>query len=87
MTSGPILETVRPKNDFGSHCYNDIFLQWPRFPLLQQCIPSLTPDHAGCLVPGNNATDRYRPIRCSSLTLELEGHLNIIQFGASYLLV
>jgi hypothetical protein len=43
------------------------------FPLLQQCVPTMIPGHAGCLVPKKNATDRHtwtNPVRCSSLTLQ-----------------
>jgi hypothetical protein len=35
-----------------------VIQQWPRFPLTQQCVPTMTQGHLGCLVPRKDATDR-----------------------------
>jgi hypothetical protein len=63
-------------NDFNPIVVT-VFQQLTWFPLLQQCVPTMAPCHAGCLVPRKNATDRRTggPMRWSSLTLEREEHL------------
>jgi hypothetical protein len=84
---GSTVVIMCPNSDLHSHCCNNDVQQWPRFPLLRQCVstmisvpivawkcvPTTTsvpivstlskdPDHAGCLVPRKNATDRHRRI-------------------------
>jgi hypothetical protein len=72
---------------FSNTCYTALFNDAVK--LAQQCFPTTRPwfplfhnndpDHAGCLPPRKNATNRQtdmdESIRCSSLMLEREEHL------------
>jgi hypothetical protein len=45
--------------------------QRPQFTLFQQCAPKITSGHAGCLVPGENATDMDGPHKVFSALARL----------------
>jgi hypothetical protein len=62
-TSAPTVATIFSKKFLGFHCCNNVFQQWPWFPLLEHIVATMTPGHVGCLFPRKDATHKETQTR------------------------